>query len=532
MYSVAQSDFEIAQAFMSKKGITLVNDDKTATRGDVKPYSIFNGKGDKGFAIVVNGNVIGYSTENSADENHMPDGLRHILNSTYSSSFAYSYTKRDPIAPLVKTKWNQSAPYNLRCPVVGTQHCVTGCTATAIAQVLAYHKCPQEETTEIPGYDTYSSLPPTKFKWDDMLDEYKYNKYNASQADAVAELMHYVGHACGMKYGLNESIAAPLVRVCIDYFGYNKYSVTIETDCFLDKEIEDIIYSHLQRGLPIVVSGGDVLNRGHSYVIDGYDTDGYYHINWGWGGYLDGNFAISTLFDREHGLTDNTSDNIIEVNRLYIIIPNEKSMEKEDVSLIRMNATYGGSGVRIDYPESNVYRTSATVYRTSKSESFEKLYFSCLQYDFAETRKMDMTLGIYDGDKMIAIADDIFTVDCEPNVVPKQNGEYIHNVRLSFGKGLDDGRYQLRWISRINGTEQWFKAWSADRKYFDLTIEDNCATLKSVTIDPLTDIKAALHYNVTRNGDIYNLQGQKVGNTLEGLPKGVYIKDGKKQVVK
>ena len=36
----------------------------------------------------------------------------------------------------------------------------------------------------------------------------------------------------------------------------------------------------------------------------------------------------------------------------------------------------------------------------------------------------------------------------------------------------------------------------------------------------------------TNNGMVYNLQGQKVGNALEGLPKGVYIKDGKKQVVK
>ena len=36
----------------------------------------------------------------------------------------------------------------------------------------------------------------------------------------------------------------------------------------------------------------------------------------------------------------------------------------------------------------------------------------------------------------------------------------------------------------------------------------------------------------SNDGVVYNLQGHKVGNTLEGLPKGVYIKDGKKQVVK
>ena len=58
----AQSDFDIAQEFMNKKGIKLVPNERSLTRGTDVPYSIFNGAEDKGFCIVVNGKVVGYDT--------------------------------------------------------------------------------------------------------------------------------------------------------------------------------------------------------------------------------------------------------------------------------------------------------------------------------------------------------------------------------------------------------------------------------------------------------------------------------------
>ena len=79
----AQSDFDIARKFMAEKGVTLVNSDKAATRGNAKPYSIFSGEDNKGFAIVVNGTIVGYSTENSADVDNMPQALEDML--TYYS---------------------------------------------------------------------------------------------------------------------------------------------------------------------------------------------------------------------------------------------------------------------------------------------------------------------------------------------------------------------------------------------------------------------------------------------------------------
>ena len=80
--SYAQSDFDIAQEFMSKKGIKLVPNKRSATRGTDVPYSIFNGSEGKGFCIVVNGNVVGYDTNNIVNEDDMPCCLEELLDGT------------------------------------------------------------------------------------------------------------------------------------------------------------------------------------------------------------------------------------------------------------------------------------------------------------------------------------------------------------------------------------------------------------------------------------------------------------------
>lgn len=117
--------FEVAQRFMTKKGISLVNDDKAATRSNAEPYSIFKGEDNKGFAIVVNGSIVGYSTENGVDENGMPDALKDMLGSysrastrfgTEPSEYEYPpyFEESDitPIEPLITTHRNQCSPYN------------------------------------------------------------------------------------------------------------------------------------------------------------------------------------------------------------------------------------------------------------------------------------------------------------------------------------------------------------------------------------------------------------------------------------
>ena len=61
-----------------------------------------------------------------------------------------------PVAPLLTALWNQSSPYNDNCPQYNSKQCVTGCVATAMAQVMYYYRAQSASATtaEIPAYTT------------------------------------------------------------------------------------------------------------------------------------------------------------------------------------------------------------------------------------------------------------------------------------------------------------------------------------------------------------------------------------------
>ncbi len=63
----------------------------------------------------------------------------------------------------------------------------------------------------------------------------------------------------------------------------------LHRDYYSLAEWEEIIYNSLRDFGPVIY-GGQAMIGGHSFVCDGYDTDGYFHFNWGWGGVSDGYF--------------------------------------------------------------------------------------------------------------------------------------------------------------------------------------------------------------------------------------------------
>ena len=96
--------------------------------------------------------LLGYSDAGTIDVTDMPDGLRYWLGyyaaeienvrTNGTVSVLAASPARKAIAPMVATRWNQSAPYNNMCPTSGSDRCVTGCVATALAQVMKYHNWP------------------------------------------------------------------------------------------------------------------------------------------------------------------------------------------------------------------------------------------------------------------------------------------------------------------------------------------------------------------------------------------------------
>ncbi len=320
------------------RGLNVGMDRKTVTaKTDAKSIYAFNLDG--GGYVIASGDsralpVLGYSATGSIDWDRMPDNMRAWLKSYDQAMATLGNTKeftdgvsrhgpmtrapREAIGPLLKTQWDQAEPYwNDTPPYDGAnpdwkgQPSLTGCAATAMAMVMNYYQWPKEACTEIPAYDLTTAhenvekvwhidaLPPTTFDWDNMLDNYVTPEGiidTPEQQKAVAKLMRYCGQGVKMDYTPQVSLAyfQSIVEALVKYFGYQNTAQDRHRIYYSIDGWEDLIYSELVNGRPVLY-GGDSDAGGHAFVCDGYDGNGLFHINWGWGGYCDAYFSLSVL---------------------------------------------------------------------------------------------------------------------------------------------------------------------------------------------------------------------------------------------
>ena len=294
-------------------------------------YYAFNRGENEGF-IIVSGDdqtlpVLGYTEEGEFDYNNLPENMRNWLDmreqellelsTVKSSGPRYALAIHDRIAPMVTTKWNQGSPYNDECPMYFTLgRSVTGCVATAMAQVLYYQRAKSviEIQADIPGYtgwtshETYGNLTVegiakgSPIDWDNMLDSYG-SGATAKQKLAVAQLMHYCGVAVKMDY-TNSSSGAQSSEVPVafqKYFGYGSQTRIVYENSYSEEAWDNLLYSELAQGRPFYLSGYNS-EGGHAFVCDGYDGNYCYHINWGWGGASDGYYLIAKLNPGSQGI--------------------------------------------------------------------------------------------------------------------------------------------------------------------------------------------------------------------------------------
>jgi len=209
------------------------------------------------------------------------------------------------VAPMITTYWNQDAPYNVLCPE-GTY---TGCVATAMAQVMKYHNYPDCGTgtvsTEYNGKVLSMTLDSAPLDWANMLPYYIDGEYNSTQANAVATLMKECGYSVKMMYGTDMSGAysEDLPQALVDNFKYDAGINIYHADYYSPEEWADMIYTEVSEGRPVLYDGAGEAG-GHEFVCDGYQ-DGYFHFNWGWGGYYDGFFALNNLVPDGQGIGGN-----------------------------------------------------------------------------------------------------------------------------------------------------------------------------------------------------------------------------------
>ena len=327
---------QAAAKFLQTKGVGLKNEAMRAesrvmghaTDGqettEASPYYVFNGTDSRGF-VVVSGDdcvgdnlILGYSSKGCFEADNIPANMQWWLDATASQISelsqravkARSVDLHEDVAPLVTACWNQGEnvfnpqnPYNAFCPETDGLLCVTGCMATALSQVLYYHRWPQGQlAAELPAYPTVDgrvmeALPPTTFDWDNMVDDYRQTTTVEQQA-AVAELMRYCGQLVQMDYTPQISNGYFYdTDMLVNLFGYDQGVRQADADFYTVGGWDELLYTELREGRPLVYTGMST-GGGHAFVIDGYevqDSCGYFHVNWGWAGDGDGFFKISLL---------------------------------------------------------------------------------------------------------------------------------------------------------------------------------------------------------------------------------------------
>lgn len=335
-------------------------------------YYVFDNGADKGFTIVSGDDelpeIVGYSAHGNSEHLMKTEGCAAFLKAY--QKFVAAFTQGDAkarkilaeqralkadgryqqpkIAPLLgDIAWNQDPPYNKMCPEYkGSELSVTGCVATAMAQVMMYYQYPKELKADIPAYTTATNKLKVnaiskgeEYDWNNMLPTYTEGKYNTTQADAVAKLMFHCGAAVQMDYG-DSSGALLRPENMSTYFGYDADLLQeVYRSFYTLAEWKKILDRELEAKRPIIYGGVASNEDGHQFVCDGSDGEGLYHINWGWPDDSDGYFDITLLDPEVRGTGAGTSAN--GYNRdCSVIIGIAPDNGREDEPLVKEHSLY------------------------------------------------------------------------------------------------------------------------------------------------------------------------------------------------
>lgn len=469
-------------------------------------FYVFNVE--NGFVVVSGDDVaqpiLGYSDESTFDVANMPnhikawfeyynneitDATERMLSITpeneklwkmyESGKVPDNNTLQAAVTPLMKTKWNQAPHYNKFCPGGS----VVGCVATAMAQVMKYWECPKKGNGSH-SYNHYAwgtisaNFAATTYDWANMTNTISSSTGDAS--DAVALLSYHCGVAVDMDYGESSGSQVIWGNNCAltalkNYFRYSKDAKGYYRYQFSDTDWDNMLKNEIDKKQPVIYAGFGT-QGGHAFVTDGYDADGKFHFNWGWGGAYDGYFVTTALNPSGVGIGGgaggfNSSQQIIQ--GLAPADPNGTN-----VLYLTLSKAIQIASTTIPYKHSFGVQTRV---RNSGVSNFTG----------------DIAAAVFDADYTM-----IDTIGCVKNVTLNKgqtSGDYTFTT-TGMSK-LAPGLYNICVVYRQAGTDtDWdFVSHNTDIKnVIQIIVENpNKIELASAIIYTPTDIKQAGNINAT-----------------------------------
>lgn len=515
-------------------------------------YYVFNLEDSQGFVIVSGDDrtepILGYADNGAFDANNIPSNVKYLLDGyieemEWMEENGYTGVQTAPqqvsttvVAPLLKSQWNQGAPYNNLCPMLSGRRSVTGCVATAMAQIMYYHKWPTGTVAKINGYTCNSgakvdTLQATTFDWSNMTNTYNNYSSTASRT-AVAELMVYCGAAVNMNYSPNGSGTSSyyVVSALKNRFGYASSVQYANRAGYSVEDWDALITNELVNNRPVYYSGSTSSNEGHAFVCDGRRADGMFHINWGWGGSMDGYYRLSLLDPSSQGIGGSSTGSKFSMRQAAIV-----GISKTAVTVPTQNETISVGRQSI--------KNSREYTRTSTSANFSNITitvpFSLLSGTY---NVQSVGLALYQNGTYSKLL-------TSKNIYVYNMSMYSEDVvgppaefTIQFGSGLSNGTYQIVPVYR-NSSNQWVKTAMADKNYIEAVINGTKLSLKiypqgdfEVTNTSFTDKNLIVNFvNNTEeyNGYIYMFKegGSDWGEEIVAVPAGatdkinIYVDD-------
>ncbi len=306
---------ELEQAYRSASGVA-------------KPVFVYQKQND-GFVVISrqnNGyNIVGYADKGNFHADSMPPQLLALLR-FYEDSLNISDPDLNNIKranPVVEPLLDAYGVMLNQFDHEEAGNCPTGCVATAVAQIMKYHSIQRGIPITGSGSHCYNDGIYGEICADFEGIEYSSDELLSFHAGVSMEMQY-----CGSPYGSIPN--RDFSRGLDEHFSY--YTInTLEEDFYMRNELEN------QRPFYAAIYG---VPTGHAVVIDGYDDRGFYHVNFGWGGYFNGYFLLNANKMISPGGVHRFSTNI---SNLRMIVPYILPVNEQDsLALLAVHHAMGG----------------------------------------------------------------------------------------------------------------------------------------------------------------------------------------------
>ncbi len=458
-------------------------------------YYIFNAKSKAGFVIVGGDEsgepkLLAYADKGSLDKDDLPHQLAMLLEKyrfsrskdkeKFRSSRIILHQPKVVAGPLLSCHWGQEEPFNQDVPKNEKGFtCVTGCVATAMAQLMYHNKYPEQGR----GSKTYKlektgktytvDFSQSRYDWMSMKNEYHLERsfnmmgqveekrnYTDKEANAVAKLMSDIGVSIAMQYesasvGGSAAYSSDATVALNKYFDYTaRYIPRTATS---GDEFLETIKIQLKANLPVIMCGvSSGYASGHAWVLDGLDENDYLHCNWGWQGKADGYYSLDLMSPMERGAGGGYGNYNIQ-QAIIIAHPNTSAYPTLDCGI--------ESEMRLSFIDRG--RLLAEIEEGQSVSKAISLQYLGIGNTYPYLYNGLVGVGLYDKDNQLTVLKSFSIKDFEF----LQIYEELDPFAVSLPK-LKDGTYKLSAICKYdNGDRCSIKEWKKLKRANEITVK-------------------------------------------------------------